>query len=456
MMRTVVAAAALLFGYAFAAKLQSSQQIAVSCIGDSITWGAYATDRNVTSYPARLQQNLGNGYNVTNFGRSWTTMLKNGDYSYWGTPEFNAFFSQDHVDIVIIMLGTNDGKDHNWNPYGTQYEPDYEDFVAKVRATFGNDVRILSMISPPLYATNVSDMNPYTVNVLIPPLVRRITLLNSLEVVDVFNFMGGRALSHPEYFTEGVHPNDYGYSQLGEFVAQAVLNGPPAPTPQLQDRKTYVACVGDSITEGYHATDVSHAYPEVLQTLLGPDFVVTNLGNSGKTLMKHADSPYWETNTFLQLVNLDPEPDIVTIMLGTNDGKNHNWNDSTSPQEFFDDYTELIKIVKAFKSNPVIHLMVPPPLYVENIYDGMNTTLINKVVHDLVPQIAEANGLDWISIYDLLGGDELLHAELIADGCHPSNLGYYQIALKLAQVIMQDKLNFIQNGPADITTITDA
>jgi hypothetical protein len=57
--------------------------------------------------------------------------------------------------------------------------------------------------------------------------------------------------------------------------------------------------------------------------------------------------------------------------------------------------------------------MVPPPLYMDNIFGRMNTTLINKVVHDLVPQIAEANGLDWISIYHLLGGVELLQSGLL-------------------------------------------
>jgi acyl-CoA thioesterase-1 len=446
-------AALLLIGHVFASTAMAKPLI-VSCIGDGITWGLYASDRKYTSYPARLQQDLGDGYHVTNFGRSWSTMLKNGDAPYWNSLEYTAFMSQAHVDVVIIMLGTNDAKDHNWKQHGSEFEADYEAFVNQIRTKFGNDVRILGLIPPPLYATNLLDIdvNPYTVNVLLPGLFRRIQRFGQIELIDVFNFMGGRAFSHPDYFVDGVHPTDLGYSQMAKFVTQAVLNGPPGPTDPLQDRKINVACIGDSITyPGGGNTDITHAYAGVLQLLLGTDFSVTNLGNSGKTMMKHADDPYWRTDTFIHMVNLDPEPDVVTIMLGTNDGKNHNWNDN-SAQEYFDDYTEMIKIVKAFKSKPIVHLMVPPPLYIDGVFD-MNTTLINSYVHDLVPKIAEANGVDWISVFDLLGGADLLHPEYISDGCHPTNLGHYQIGLKLAEVVMADKLKLIENGPDDITTI---
>jgi lysophospholipase L1-like esterase len=424
--------------------IAQSAPLIVSCIGDSITYGSHSSNRTIASYPARLQQALGNAFNVTNFGHSGTTMMKHGDSPYWNTLEFQEFFKQSHVDIVVVMLGTNDAKDHNWNPNGPlSFEGDYQSFVDTVRHTFSN-ARILILVPPPAYSSHVADINPHTVNVLVPPVVRSVAFREKTEVVDVFNFMGGRALTHADWFAEGVHPNDIGYLQLGKYVAQAILAGPPATVTPVQDRKLNIICVGDSITAGVGSTDNSHAYPQVLQTLLGADFEVKNLGNSGRTMMKTADAPYWNTDSFQQLINANPKPDIVTIMLGTNDGKNHNWL-ANSTEEFYNDYVQFIKIVQSFSSKPIIHLLVPPPLYIEGVYD-MNTTLINSYVHDLIPKIASATGVDYVSIYDALGGDELLHPEYISDGCHPTNLGYFQVAQKLGEVILADKTKLIQTA----------
>lgn len=84
-----------------------------------------------------------------------------------------------------------------------------------------------------------------------------------------------------------------------------------------------ISCVGDSITAGV-CSSTTHGYPAVLQTLLGSNYLVTNYGNSGKTMLKQGlcgppaggDCAYWDTPTYPQA--LESTPDIVTIMLGTN------------------------------------------------------------------------------------------------------------------------------------------
>lgn len=57
---------------------------------------------------------------------------------------------------------------------------------------------------------------------------------------------------------------------------------------------------------------------------------VSNFGNSGKTMLKKGlcfasggDCSYWNQPTWPAV--LASEPDIVTIMLGTNDAKEFNW-----------------------------------------------------------------------------------------------------------------------------------
>ena len=46
---------------------------------------------------------------------------------------------------------------------------------------------------------------------------------------------------------------------------------------------TKVACVGDSITFGSGLQPGDARYPQVLGTLMGPDFDVRGFGNPGKT-----------------------------------------------------------------------------------------------------------------------------------------------------------------------------
>ena len=87
--------------------MTSAQKIRVACIGDSVTFGAGIKDRKENSYPAQLQDLLGNEYEVENFGFSGATLLKNGHKPYWVKKVFQE--SKDFApNIAIIHLGLND------------------------------------------------------------------------------------------------------------------------------------------------------------------------------------------------------------------------------------------------------------------------------------------------------------------------------------------------------------
>ena len=92
-----------------------SQQdtIRIACVGNSITDGNAMSSKS-DSYPMALGRYLGAGYDVRNCGKSGTTMLKNGDYSYWNEQLFDDAINF-NPNIVTIMLGTNDSKPQNWD-----------------------------------------------------------------------------------------------------------------------------------------------------------------------------------------------------------------------------------------------------------------------------------------------------------------------------------------------------
>jgi len=53
------------------------EPIKVACVGDSITFGSGASDRNITAYPAVLQFLLGSEkFDVLNFGLGSATVLQ--------------------------------------------------------------------------------------------------------------------------------------------------------------------------------------------------------------------------------------------------------------------------------------------------------------------------------------------------------------------------------------------
>eukprot|EP01065_Artemidia_motanka_P050257 TRINITY_DN8553_c0_g1_i1.p2 TRINITY_DN8553_c0_g1~~TRINITY_DN8553_c0_g1_i1.p2 ORF type:complete len:286 (+),score=92.71 TRINITY_DN8553_c0_g1_i1:62-919(+) len=213
---------------------KTAGQIAVACVGDSITAGVHSSG-GVHTYPGQLQEMLDakypGKYVVTNYGACGSTMQKGADSPYWERPQYPAVMKS-NADIVIIMLGTNDAKDlsdhgpPNWendNKTGQKFfVADYDTMISEFKQ-FKSDPDIYVAVPPPLYKPGVYGMNQTVINDVFPGLMPRINAHNKLpyKAIDVFNALGGKALSHPEWSSDGCHPNDAGYTQL----AKAVLAG---------------------------------------------------------------------------------------------------------------------------------------------------------------------------------------------------------------------------------------
>jgi hypothetical protein len=150
-------------------------------------------------------------------------------------------------------------------------------------------------------------------------------------------------------------------------ISLACSGGPctqPKPPPIVPNASAInIACVGDSITQGYLSTNGA-TYPHQLQGMLGSGYKVTNFGAGGRTMLKKGDNPYWRTGPLKQA--LASKPQIVVLMLGTNDAKYHNWGPLHA--EFPVDFKAMIEAFKNVSTSPRIYLMVPPPLYQDGRY----------------------------------------------------------------------------------------
>ena len=178
---------------------------------------------------------------------------------------------------------------------------------------------------------------------------------------------------------------------------------------------TRVACIGDSITE-------LTAYPADLQDLLGDTYSVGDFGYSGSTALIDTSNPYIYTTAFLKAeVFL---PDIVIIMLGTNDARVDNYQ---YIDNFVADYEQLVREVQTLKSNPKVYLVKPPPIFHNNL-NLSNVHLLDGVIPG-IEQVAKDMNLPTIDVYTPLAN----HSNYFMDGVHPNNNGASFIASEICK-----------------------
>lgn len=116
-----------------------------------------------------------------------------------------------------------------------------------------------------------------------------------------------------------------------------------------------VACVGDSITE-------SSEYPSDLWMMLGAGYVGGNFGAGGSAVSLKFEKPYMNQTAFQKATEF--QPDIVVIMLGTNDAIPAAYEHI---DDFVGDYEKLIAAFQTLASKPRILLVKPPPIFSDSL-----------------------------------------------------------------------------------------
>lgn len=193
--------------------------------------------------------------------------------------------------------------------------------------------------------------------------------------------------------------------------------------PSSSTAPVRVACVGDSITVGVGA-EPGKSYPSQLQALLGKGWIVKNFGASGRTLLRNGDHPYWEEKVFHDAQEF--RPDVVVIMLGTNDTKPQNWR---FHEQFHDDYRDLVKTLHALPSRPRIYVCRPCPVPEPGNY-GINEANVQREIA-IIDALAREEGLEVIDMHAALEP----HPELFPDRVHPNTAGAAIMAQTVAVAI---------------------
>lgn len=191
---------------------RAAEPIKVACVGDSITQGSGAEGGK--SYPAQLQALLGEGYQVGNFGVSGRTLLKKGDFPYWNERKYQDALAMGPA-IVIIMLGTNDTKPHNWK-FEAEFEADYRALVKSFQ-TLASRPKVL--VCRPVPAPGQGNFG-ITEEIIQRQLPRVDALAKELGcgVID----MHAALVRTPELIPDRVHPNTAGAAEMAKAAARAI------------------------------------------------------------------------------------------------------------------------------------------------------------------------------------------------------------------------------------------
>ncbi|HSV50105.1 MAG TPA: GDSL-type esterase/lipase family protein [Candidatus Acidoferrales bacterium] len=178
----------------------------IACVGDSIT--------QITSYVNTLQTLVGNSSVVGNFGVSGATVTLASVEPYLFRNESDAA-KEFQPTTVVILLGTNDARSDVF-VYIDKFLEDYKIVISKYQM-LETKPQIYLVLPPPVYENNINISSSDLSEVIIP-MIKQAANDTGLPLIDAFTPL----LNHPEYFVDGVHPNDEGARVIAEAIYQQI------------------------------------------------------------------------------------------------------------------------------------------------------------------------------------------------------------------------------------------
>ena len=198
-----------------------------------------------------------------------------------------------------------------------------------------------------------------------------------------------------------------------------------APAPRV------IACVGDSITWGGGG---AACYPALLQAELGEGWKVLNFGVNSRTArregkefdLRPGDLDYRKTLSYTK--SLSCKPDAVILMIGTNDSKPPNWEETGDA--FREGYAALVEDYLALDPRPVVVIGISPTVKGGGFTYGVTEKIVGGGVVPVQRRIAEEKGLPTVDCRAVL--DPHMATAYSGDGLHPNAEGNALLAAAFA------------------------
>jgi len=186
----------------------------VACIGASTTYGAGIKDREKNCYPAQMQNLLGAGYDVRNFGVGGRTMLKRGDLPYWTEAAYRQALAC-NPDVVVVNLGGNDSKPQNWR-FKDEFVADARAMIESFRALPAKP-RVLLCLPLPAFKV-MWGIDDEVIAKQEIPMLRQVAFDTGTELVDLHTAF----LNKEAWFEDNIHPNADGAGLMAKIIGGVI------------------------------------------------------------------------------------------------------------------------------------------------------------------------------------------------------------------------------------------
>lgn len=199
------------------ASATSKPKVRVACIGNSITYGMKLDNPATESYPAQLQGMLGDNYEVANFGKSGTTLLRHGHRPYVAQEEWRkakAFAA----DIAVVHLGVNDTDPRNWPYWRDEFVSDYLALVDTLRQVNPKCRVIVARLTPITYRHPRFESGTRDWENEIQEAIETVARVAKVQLIDFHRPL----YAYPQLLPDAVHPDKEGATVLAQTVRQAI------------------------------------------------------------------------------------------------------------------------------------------------------------------------------------------------------------------------------------------
>lgn len=205
---------------------------------------------------------------------------------------------------------------------------------------------------------------------------------------------------------------------LGVLILLDLLGrgGDPKKAPETSIK---VACIGDSITYGDGLEQrEQECYPAQLGRLLGEKYEVKNFGCNAACASANGSKPYVAQKVFKDALAF--EPDVLIVMLGTNDSKESEWKTPDKIRE------GLAQIVGDFrKRSPKCRVIICTPPVMETESWGLQANVVANGLRDLLKRFSQDNDLQLVDVFAVTNeAVEPIHS----DGVHLNPAGAKLVA----------------------------
>ncbi len=183
----------------------------VACVGNSITYGWALTDPVSQSYPSILQDSLGSGMLVTNFGAPGAAVIRSAGNPYVFAEQFRHLV-RFAPEEIFLLLGINDSKQPIWGPFSAEFSADYDSLWQAID-TLPSAHQVWICLPTTSFSPFFGIQDSIVANEIVPQ-IKAFARREALDQIDLRGFTAGLSAQFPD----GTHPDSLGTAMIAAEI----------------------------------------------------------------------------------------------------------------------------------------------------------------------------------------------------------------------------------------------